>query len=295
MNKTYPPKGFANISRLRDITPMGDNHNVNLAGLILTLAWNDYGEAYQYETTKPCLCRFCGAEARALAVVVDALEEKGVEPRIGCCQACDDKYEREREIEYLRGEWEKICPKDFRETDLNHPEFNRRAWDQLKRWPGGESLYFHGRTRSCKTRIMMEVLKRRLLKGASVQVMWPWDLKEFKGFVRNRIDKLEQWAQYTYLGIDDAILTASSHDSLVDALLDLIDMRMQNQRHVIITSQIDLREWESDLAGMDISREQAKRIEALLARIREVCNGKKTSFSEDDAPKKDAVQEEVPF
>jgi hypothetical protein len=265
---------MSSVMKLKDICFQDTN--------MVTLIWAMVREGVTegWDERRPTLCNrkdedgnwICNNETVAAKPIVDLIEKQGLENRGACCPSCITAFEEKLRQDALDQWWKDWCPDEHRDTDLNHPEWNQQAWALLKDWKGGESLFLGGDTGSCKTRIMVQLLKIRALAGDSIDVLWPEDMKEAKGFIKNRRGLILRWGAPQYLGIDDALLAGADSESMTDFLKDLLDYRHRHNRYAIITSQINTDEW---VASAEEKRDKAlptshvKLLEATQRRIRQ--------------------------
>jgi len=254
------------------------------ASPIASLVWNlVFGEdkTEGWDETLPATCIECGTRIDAAKPLVEALQPlSGEQPQFGACDKCIEKQQREEAEAALKKYWEGMCPNMYLTCDESHPGWNRQAWDRVKNWTGQESLFLYGPKRRCKTFIMMLLLKRIVTeryieqgRAANVGVLWPSDLEEFGSFnMRERKAKLRRWASYDYLGLDDPLLAGADNRNIVSFLKNLIDMRVMEQRPVIITSQISCNEFELDAQSYrGLSEADKARLNGLCGRIKELC------------------------
>ncbi len=187
------------------------------------------------------------------------------------CDACREKSEHDEALKRAEKHWKEICPGAFRNTSKEHADFPKGAFATLNDWTGQKSLFLYGPSRAGKTRAAMLLLKRAMLKGQHVGVLWPEQLKAVK-FARDNLETMNKLAMYDVLLLDDALLTGAANDSISEYLKDLVDLMIRQEKRFIITSQIggnDYREAAKkyhNLAASDIER-----IEALIKRIEETC------------------------
>jgi hypothetical protein len=216
----------------------------------------------------------CNNQTEAAKPLVLAAQEAGWEHhRMACCQSCIDKREEEERINAIKGYWQKICPPAYQETTPKHEDWNTIAWKHLKKWDAGNSLFFHGETRTGKTRTMVYLLKLQLLHGRSGLFVWPDELKEAARNVRGRLAMIERWTSQDILCLDDPLFAGASDERVVDFLKDLIDRSIRMGTKLIITSQVGGKDYLEDSAKWgDMTKAQKNRVEALLARIQEVCH-----------------------
>jgi DNA replication protein DnaC len=191
--------------------------------------------------------------------------------------ACDECIERHKEAETTerhRKFWEHVCPERFRSTDPKHADFPGAIFADLKkalRDNSNQSFFLYGPTGSCKTRVGMLLLKMQLhWFNRRVGVLWPEKVRTLsQGFETTTFD---HYANYDVLLMDDVLLTSVRESKLMDAVKQLIDVRMRHERPFIITSQIGTEDDLKDGKEFgDAKTADVERIKALLRRLREDC------------------------
>jgi len=188
------------------------------------------------------------------------------------CDPCIERITHATEMKHYQKFWEHIVPARYRETDLDHKDFPKAIWLQLKRddiATPGQSYFLYGSTGKCKTRIAVLLCKQAMLRNQHFGILWPEKLSTLKsGFDTATFDR---YAEYDVLLCDDSLLTACREPKLVDSLYQLIDVRMRHNRPMIVTSQIG----EEDMIdGKEFGQAKAadiERIKALIRRLRETC------------------------
>lgn len=199
------------------------------------------------------------------------LETRRMNAPFVACDACIERIATAEKMNANRAIWEKVCPASFRETNQKHKDFPAAIYADLKKNVGPkQSLFCFGPTGSGKTRVGMLLLKRALLRGERVGVLWPEKLHLLtKGYDNSMFDK---YAEYDALLMDDTLLTACRESKLLDAVKMLLDIRMREERMTIFTSQIGS---EEELAsGKNFGEAKPadlERIKAIIRRLRESC------------------------
>lgn len=208
-------------------------------------------------------CSRCGAPLKAMRLFA----------YLTACDSCREKADTDEKMHRAKVYWEAICPLDFRDTDTAHPDFPKTQFEELRAYDGATSLFFIGPTRSGKTRLAMLLLKRCLWKYAQhVGILWPEELKQLRANFTNRMEWVQKWGRFDLLLWDDALLTGAQDERIVDGIKDLLDYRMRWKRANIFTSQIGGADFSAQGEKFDNGTPaDRKRIEALLARLREVC------------------------
>lgn len=201
------------------------------------------------------------------------LETIAINAPFVACDPCRSKAQKAEANERHRKYWEHICPERYRETDLNHPDFPKAVWDDVKKAYDenpGQSFFLFGPSGQCKTRVGMLILKRALIRhNKRVNVLWPEKLKTIAGGWEN--SAFDTYAAHDLLLLDDSLLTACREPKLIDALKQLIDVRMRHNRAIIVTSQIGEEGVKSGKEYGDAKQADLERIDALVRRLREVC------------------------
>jgi DNA replication protein DnaC len=196
------------------------------------------------------------------------------------CDECRAREEEKHRIERAKGYWESICPAAYRKTELTHPDFPKAQWEATKDYRGGESLLFFGPSRKGKTRLAMVLLKRCLIHcNMTVAALWEEDIEQAKSSY-DRKALIDKWGKYDLLLMDDALLGSAKDDRTTAFLKNLIDYRLRHERHMIITSQIGSDDYKAsaEREGKQVKKQDTERIEALLARVKELC--RVVSFAE---------------
>ena len=170
----------------------------------------------------------------------------------------------------MRDVWQRVCPAGFQDTQLSHPGFPRNVWALpiLQKWDGGQSLLFLGESRTGKTRTAFLLLKRALLKGLSVAVLWPEDLREFAAL--RTMEPLRTLALHDVVLLDDTLQAVMGEDRLVEIAKQIVDLFIRNRRTMILTSQLGGSDTAAEVGRYGgPSAAQLKRVSALIERIRE--------------------------
>ncbi len=186
------------------------------------------------------------------------------------CEACIARHHREEKQKMYGDYWESICPASFRKTDTTHTDFPRAIYADLKAGDPKQSLFLFGPTGSSKTRVGVLMLKRALLRGRRVGILWPEKLHLLgKGYDNSLFDK---YAEYDDLLMDDSLLTACRESKLLDSVKMLLDVRMREERPTIFTSQIGS---EDEIASAkefgEAKSADLERIKAIIRRLKEFC------------------------
>jgi len=206
-------------------------------------------------------CRFCGREMEATRLA----QAFGT-----CCDSCREARETKEKRELCGAAWQDICPASYRDRDMKDPRFPAAAWDKVKLWSRQKSLFLLGPSGVGKTWVALETLKRCLWKGLSVGVVWPEQMEAVK-FSRDPMRFITDNNQYVLM-LDDCVMAAARSEASLDALRNLIDVRMRNRMPFIITSQVGGAALEEHIDKYDRGTgvDRAK-LEALLRRLRQEC------------------------
>lgn len=90
------------------------------------------------------------------------------------CTAASEESERKAARDSIRRRreetWQRVVPKKYRETDIDHADFRRPLWNQLRSLPLHESLGLIGPAGRCKTRLLALIAKRAI--AADLSVSW---------------------------------------------------------------------------------------------------------------------------
>jgi len=235
-------------------------------------------------TTHPVKCRYCGETYQC------------DEPNPGFmdrfCKTCEDSIEsgeQEREQRTLEKEISKtiarLTPPRFRQTDIHHPAFNRRLWEQVKAWnPTDEIpwLGLIGETGLCKTRTgysrLEEVVRtpkrlqyshrkmESLVCETSIEAITS---SSFADAVRNQYSKhaeeardcknlLDSAHSVKWLLFDD-LGKFTNTPAILAALFSVIDHRHNFNRPMIWTANLDPTEFLAS-APADIGAPLAGRL-----------------------------------
>jgi len=245
------------VPRLFDLTLGADLGDMSFAAL----AEAHGNPAHEFNRIVPAVCSRCKTplEAPQLTVAI------GV-----ACDDCRAKAIQDDAMARAKTYWESLCPTSLRDTSTTHDGFPKAQYAATRDYKGTESLLFNGPSRAGKTRLAIVLLKRCLVKHSlHVGILWPEVLKSVKNS-REVLEMVRHWSRYQVLLMDDALLSGAADERVTDFLKDLIDARMREGRHHIITTQIDSSEYSdhSNKFG-NATKADAARIEALLKRVKE--------------------------
>lgn len=207
-------------------------------------------------------CPHCNAVVPVANVVLQVAADSWA------CDACREKAAKADRNSKAVKAWERVCPELYRQTDVNHADFPKAVLDEVLAGDPSQSLFLYGPTGACKTRMAMRIIRSHIIRGQSVAVIWPHQLRQLQqGYDNSRFEDAEA---VDVLLLDDALLTACRESRLVDTVKMVVDARMMRMKRTIITSQIGT---EDDLKdGKEFGEAKAsdlERIRALLRRIRE--------------------------
>lgn len=210
----------------------------------------------------PCACSVCSAPLHAMRLFSE----------LTACDDCRAKAIEDERMNACKSFWEAACPADLRATDVNHADFPKPLYLQLRPYTGGESLFLYGPSGSGKTRVGALLMKRALLAGRDIGFLWAEELKDAAQSRFDRLKLLRGFAARDVLMMDDALLTGAQDEKITDFLRDLIDLLMRNGNKFIITSQVGEADYAeaADKFGK-ATKTDKERIAAIFRRIRERC------------------------
>jgi DNA replication protein DnaC len=193
---------------------------------------------------------------------------------VTACDECRRDAEESDLVRRAKHAWEKLCPALYRDTKRSHEHFPKAQYEAVKDYTGERSYVFFGPSGSGKTRLAFMLLKRAMLKGKTVGVMFDEQLQDAKSS-RERMKAVEQWGGFHVLLLDDSLMNGAQDEHTASFLKSLLDYIMRRKSHVIITTQItkaeyteQLRKWES---SRKTTRTDEERSLALLRRVSEMC------------------------
>jgi|GEM_PF-3587586 len=186
------------------------------------------------------------------------------------CDECRAKAIEDAMNDECRKEWERVCPKQLRDTDSNHPGFPKHIYRENIGYDGNSSLFLFGPTGSGKSRCGSLLMKRALMKRKTVNFLWPEELKAYAKSNNERLKFIREYGSTNVLLMDDALLTGAQDERIADFLKDLIDFMQRHGNQMIITSQIGGEDYEEQANKFgNITKTDRERIDALMRRIRE--------------------------
>ena len=208
----------------------------------------------------PINCEHCDAEITIKAGALRAF------PGPTSCHACIEKYNMKHIHGGMKKTWLRICPKQFRETDLEHAEFNRSDHQKLDAFPIMTSMLLVGPSGTCKTRSMFRRLRTAILDGRSVFVVYPEDIKE-QARNRFRKDTLDFWNRHDIVAIDDLFEVGTS-EAVIDLVMDVINRRIRNDQTTICTSMLSSEEVRGNQEKFgNVSQAEKARLNKLFKRL----------------------------
>jgi len=216
-------------------------------------------------------------EAQALVTVKchhceRMLETTKINSAFVACDECIERHTYKEKMKRYRAFWEATVPERYRETDLNHADFPKAIWEELKATdtanPGG-SYFLFGPTGTGKSRLAVLLLKQALLRDQHIGILWPEKLSTLKSSWETTT--FDKYAAYDVLLFDDTLLAACREAKLVEVLKQLVDVRMRHNRPIIVTSQIGEAGVVSGKEYGDAKEADIERIGALIRRLREYC------------------------
>jgi hypothetical protein len=167
-------------------------------------------------TTRPCDA--CGTPAYYEPVIFagpNGPEDLAALIQFACpaCTAAREEAEHEAARASIRKRredtWQRIVPKKYRETSLDHPYFQQTLWNQLRHLPLRQSLGLIGPAGRCKTRMLALTAKRAI--AADFTVGW-CPANSFQWAAAREFDKkdahearqwLKEWRHADILIFDD--------------------------------------------------------------------------------------------
>lgn len=169
----------------------------------------------------------------------------------------------------IKSYWESFCPKQFLNTDPNHPDF-ARVWQLVKRYTDpNENLILCGASGLCKTRSALYRMKLLLAKhGTLPAVLWADDLDErleekFKNGWK------AQYKEAQLLLVDDLFTAGASLERYTKYIKGLLDFRLREGRPTIFTTNLQARDIESDSEKFgNATKADQQRVQAIIRRLR---------------------------
>ena len=188
------------------------------------------------------------------------------------CDDCRNAYLDDMRLAGCRSYWEATCPADIRATDVRRDDFPGAIYKSLLPYTGTESLFLYGPSGSGKTRVAAMLLKRAMLAGRDVAILWPEELKDAAQSRFDRLKLLRGFAAREVLMMDDSLMTGAQDEKITDFLRDLIDLLMRNGNRFLITSQVGEADYTqaADKYGKATTADR-ERIAAIFRRIKERC------------------------
>lgn len=266
------PQLAADINRLAAVIgTMAPRRNANydtVAGVRM-----EFLDCNIYEFTNA----FNSPEGQALVTVKcrhcdEMIECRKIVSPFVACDPCIARVTREHKVKMYREYWEQVCPENYRDTKIDHPNFPLAIWKDVKaqdKATSSQSWFCFGPSGEGKTRVAFLLLKAALFRGQRVGVLWPEKLSTLKS--RFDTKTIDRYAEYDVLLCDDTLLTACLDSALVGAVKELCDMRMRHKRPTIWTSQIGEAEVAAGKQYGDAKPADIERIAALMRRLRESC------------------------
>lgn len=214
-------------------------------------------------------CHACGNECDTSPIIIFGRPLKTGMPVL--CEECQEKEElaqshQERERDAKR-EWERVVPVRYRETSLDHQDFNRLAWLEIKKWSSkaGKNLGLVGDTGRCKTRMIALHVRRMIWQGRRVEwcnaTGFQWaaqrQFRDDEGADARRW--LRAWRKAPVLVIDD--LGKQKWTDTVEAeFYDLLEHRTSRNRLILWTANthpeqmLTMRQLSKDRGGPIVGR-----------------------------------------
>lgn len=190
-------------------------------------------------------------------------------PNSTCCPDCIEQIDYGRNIKELAGRWKLLCPPEYQDTNTKNPDFNRASFLEVKKRNISSSLFFYGTSGACKTRVMMLRAKSSMIKGRSVCILFPEDIKEYARS-RDRLAGLKHLTRFDFLGLDDLFAAGMATDAVSDFIKDLLDRRIRHKMATIITTQLSVAEFRGESQKWkNYTSAETKRLDAIFRRIKE--------------------------
>lgn len=208
-------------------------------------------------------------------------------PGTTVCEDCLNII-REKEVKKeLTKVWQYLCPKSYQDTRIDHPGFNRQAFDEMQDIPLDQCLVLHGPANTSKTRALFKRVYSSMLQRMSAIVLYPEDIKELS---RSQFRKrtLDFWHWHDIVAIDD-IFDVGTSESVIELLIDLINRRVRDHKVMICTNHLTSAQVKEDQSkwGNATSAER-ERLNRLFIRLRDNF----TFIHFDEIPSDDG---EIPF
>ena len=208
-------------------------------------------------------CRRCGTKLKCTRFISNFVS----------CDDCIEKWIENDKMEKLADLWKSICPERFVNTNIDHAEFPKGVYLAAKKTflasECSQSMFLIGKTGSAKTRVGLLLLKRSLLAGKSISVLWPENLPKLSTSYNS--DTFDRFASYQVLLVDDALMTACRDAKQTEHLKQLIDVRMRHMKTTIFTSQVGQEAFKDGKQYGELDSADLERVDAIMRRLREEC------------------------
>lgn len=190
-------------------------------------------------TTKAC--DDCGHPAPYQPITVPGKAGEMIDLLAGMPHRCDECAVARRDqvakaasaaaAAKMRERWEATIPREYRATDIEHPEFNRRVWLALRGHPfETEPLGLVGPPGRCKTRMLALLAKKAIASNLSIGWLNTFELVENleqRSYHKEREEAskvFRNWKTCRLLFLDDLGKTPWSA-RLESSLFDLLEYR----------------------------------------------------------------------
>lgn len=190
------------------------------------------------ETTRPC--DECGTESPYEPIMVGDSDIGRFAPHIcdKCTRQAKEAEAQKRTDERKRKRietWEATIPLEYRQTDLDHPDFNMKLWKAVQRMRLTDKLALIGPSGRCKTRVMAllawEYIRRDRRVGWCTANQFQWAAqREFDPVEGSEARRLmRHWKNCSVLFLDDL----GKHrwtDTVESAFFDLVGYRHDHKQ-----------------------------------------------------------------
>lgn len=184
------------------------------------------------------------------------------------CDPCVEKHIRDTKVKDMKKYWEKICPADYRDTDLKSEEFNHDAWNLVKEHPLDTNFVFLGESGQCKTRIACERIKRGILSDKTARIVFPDEIEDLSPMMRKIF--MDDIGKPQILLLDDFLSVAGGSDQMQKFVFNVINKRAREKKTTIITTQITYEEWKNETEKFrNQTKAESERILAVIRRLDE--------------------------
>lgn len=186
----------------------------------------------------------------------------------GLCEACAAERDRKEMVDDLADRWRDICPRDYRDTDRKHDQWNAPAWDRLKTKGWQKNVVLLGKSGICKTRAAIELLKIYFFKGYQVGILFADEVDEMLSRTKGA-RRPEEVRNIRVLLLDDLFTAGAAYERYTAFVKGLIDYRLREGLRTIVTTNLTATEFEDDAGKFrNMSAADSARIHAIVRRMR---------------------------